>query len=119
MDDPKPAADPLEGAEMLAHWGFVFDLDDSEGGGFVSGEVLLRSDGVLLRRYGTSYYRDGQTTWKYGPWASMPRWSGGAEPDEAMRWLKAGGYGLCRPTLPVDRQEAGPFPGMPEPTEYL
>jgi hypothetical protein len=113
------ASDPLEGAELVAHWGFVFDMDDSEGGGFVSGELLLRSDGVLLRRYGTDYYSDGRTTWRYGPWTPMPRWTGESDPDEAMRLLKADGYGLCPPHVPIDQQEAGPFPGMPGPAEYL
>lgn len=111
--------DPLEGAELVAHWGFVYDIDDDAGGGFVSGEVLLRSDGVLLRRYGTSHSRDGQTTWRYGPWEPDRLWAGPTDAEGALRWLKARGYGLCRPNVPIDRREAGPFPGLPDLAEYL
>lgn len=44
--------DPLEGDHfsVLRHWGFVWDYNDDEIGGFASGEFLLRSDGVLLKR---------------------------------------------------------------------
>lgn len=46
--------DPLEGGRfsVLRHWGFVWDYNDDGIGGFASGEFLIRSDGVLLKRMG-------------------------------------------------------------------
>src|ERR1022692_5324546 len=63
-----PQGDPLHGAAVAGRWSFGYDMPDDLGGGFVCGELLLRSDGILLRRYGGSSYRAGQITWKYGPW---------------------------------------------------
>jgi hypothetical protein len=54
------------------------ECPDDLGGGFVCGELLLRSDGVLLRRYGGSY-RAGQIAWKYGPWDKVAWWTGEAD----------------------------------------
>lgn len=66
-----PQADPLSGSAIAGRWSFGYDMPDQLGGGFVAGELLLRSDGVLLRRYGGSSYRAGQVTWKYGPWDDL------------------------------------------------
>ena len=42
-------SDPLAGAGLVARWGLVYDEPEERGGGYVAGEFLLRSDGVLLR----------------------------------------------------------------------
>jgi len=46
---PSLPRDPLSGS-TLAYWSYGFDIPDDLGGGFVTGELLLRADGVLLRR---------------------------------------------------------------------
>jgi hypothetical protein len=111
--------DVLEGAEQVAHWGWVYDYDDDGGGGFASGEFLLRSDGVLLRRSVFSRYRDGETTWRAHPWQPVSWWEGQTDAAEAMNLLKAHGYGLCRPDVPFDQDGAGPYPGLPPLAEFL
>jgi hypothetical protein len=40
---------PLQGAAIAGRWTFGYDMPDELGGGFVCGELLLRSDGVLFR----------------------------------------------------------------------
>lgn len=110
----------LEGAAVVAHWGFVYDMPDDLGGGYVAGELLLRGDGVLLRRYGSAAYHDGQTTWRFRAWARVEWWPGESDPTAALRLLKGNGYGLHRPSpVRIEESVAGPFPGMPEPAEYL
>ena len=52
-----PPGDPLGGQVIAGRWSFGYDMPDELGGGFVAGELLLRGDGVLLRRYGGSSYR--------------------------------------------------------------
>jgi hypothetical protein len=42
--------DPLSGSTLVAYWSYGYDMPDHLGGGFVTGELLLRADGVLLRR---------------------------------------------------------------------
>jgi hypothetical protein len=49
-----PPGDPLSGSAIAGRRSFGYDMPDDLGGGFVCGELLLRSDGVLLRRYGGS-----------------------------------------------------------------
>ena len=104
--------------EHVGHWGWVYDYDDDAGGGFASGEFLLRGDGVLLRRSVMSRYRDGQTTYHCRPWEPVGWWEGETDPDAALRLLKAHGYGLCRPNVPVDADEAT-FLGLAPLAEYL
>lgn len=111
---------PLGGAGLVAHWGFVYDMDEDAGGGFVSGEFLLRSDGVLLRRYGSNSYSKGYTSWRYGAWEPVSWWTGETELSAAIRLLKRHGYDLHRPSpVPIDKQTAGPYPGSPDRAEYL
>jgi hypothetical protein len=45
-----PSDGPLRGP-VAAYWSFGFDMPDELGSGFVTGQLLLRGDGVLLRRY--------------------------------------------------------------------
>ena len=105
-------------AEHVAHWGWVYDYDDDAGGGFASGEFLLRGDGVLLRRYVISRYREGQTTYQCRPWEPVVWWEGETDPAAALQLLKGHGYGLCRANVPVDADEAS-FPGLAPSAEYL
>jgi hypothetical protein len=111
--------DPLEGADLIAHWDWVYDIDDDFGGGFSMGQFLLRRDGVLLRRFGGSSTGREGTTWRYSPWEVVADWPGAANAQEAMSQLKESGYDLCRPNIPFHLDEAGPFPGAPAPAEYL
>lgn len=104
---------PLEGADLVAHWGFVFDVPDEVAGGFVSGEILLRSDRALLRRYSRSTYADGHTTYRYGPWARMPSRPDTADAGQTIELLRAQGYRLCRPFVGIEEHESVPVPGFP------
>jgi hypothetical protein len=102
------------GAGPVAHWGWVYDYDDDDyGGGFASGEFVLWDNGVLERRSVISRYRDHQTTYQAHPWAPVSWWEGGNDPEAAVRLLKAHGYGLCQPNVPIDQDRAaiaGPAP---------
>ena len=125
----KPADTPYEspcpiGTAPIAVWRFVFDCDDDQGGGFVSGELLLRSDGKMLRRMGYSVtgFASGKamTTWEYQAWREVADWPGGLSPDDAIAWLKAKHYDLCEASpCPIDRAVSDPVEGTPEIPKYL
>ena len=107
-------ADPLSGSAIAGRWSFGYDMPDELGGGFVSGELLLRSDGILLCRYGGSSYRAGQITWKYGPWKEATWWTAEANPKQAVTLLKSRGYDLLKhDPVPIDKPTFGPVPGSP------
>jgi len=55
---PSLPRDLLSGSTVACHWSYGFDMPDDLGGGFVTGELLLRADGVLLRRQ-TLFFRTG------------------------------------------------------------
>jgi hypothetical protein len=61
---PSLPRDPLSGS-TLAYWSYGFDMPDDLGGGFVTGELLLRADGVLLRRQ-TLFFPSGTATSQRG-----------------------------------------------------
>lgn len=109
--------DPLESGRhrALRHWGFVWDYNDDDGpGGFVSGQFLLRSDGALLRRYGTSIssFRTG-TRWEYRPWEVVDA-EAGTDVGKVATKLRNQGYDLLKPDpVPIGESTAGPFPGLP------
>jgi hypothetical protein len=110
------AEDPLDGGGLSAmrHWGFVWDYNDDEVGGFASGEFLLRSDGVLLRRYGYSSSGKDGTRWKFGAWEVKDA-EAGTDVAKVSAKLIAEGYGLTKPSpVPIDESTAGPFPGLPD-----
>jgi len=108
---------PLTGnTGAVRRWAFVYDNDDDFGGGFVSGEFLLRSDGVLWRRMGGSRTAAGGTTYHYGPWRVDGRWKDGVDATACAAWLRGRRYGLYEPgPIGVSEREAGPFPGVPAP----
>ena len=108
--------DPLEGGRFsaLRHWGFVWDYNDDEIGGFASGEFLLRSDGVLLRRYGYSIGSGDETRWKFMSWKVKDP-GAGTEVSKVSAKLRGEGYDLYKPgPVPIDESTAGPFPGLPD-----
>lgn len=103
---------PLVGDMVtVQRWSFA---RDDERGGVVSGEFLLRSDGILLRRMGGSRYGAEGTTYHYGPWTIESAWDGGAHARACAAWLKGRWYDLYEPNpIGVSERAAGPFPGMP------
>jgi hypothetical protein len=68
MPEDPSAGDPLAAAGLVARWRFTYDEPEERGGGHVAGEFLLRSDGVLLRRYGYSYSNKDGYTWQFSRW---------------------------------------------------
>jgi len=104
------------GVELVQRWRFLLDnLPEWIGGGFSTGEFLLRSDGVLLRRSVASEHARGQTTWRAGLWSEFHRFSAGTGQDQAETWLIDRGYDLGDPSpVAVNEDAAGPFPGLPE-----
>jgi hypothetical protein len=99
-----------DGARVLAHWGFSADTEHS----WVHGELLLLSNGVLLRRYGSSSFWPGrdETEWRFTRWQEMRRLTGDVTVERATSGL--GGYDLSLPgPTRIDRFTAGPFPGSP------
>ena len=112
---------PLEGKELVAHWGFEFDVPEQSAPGVkVAGDIILRSDGKLLRRYSRYTYDGKVTTYKYGPWGRMNRSNDkGTEPDEVMASLKDQGFRLHAPRLPIHEHELGPVEGAPDTPEFL
>lgn len=59
-------------------------MPDDLGGGFVTGELLLRADGVLLRRQ-TLFFPtgDGSLSEGFGPWEEVTWWEGETDPQRA------------------------------------
>lgn len=71
----EPAAlppDPLSGSTLVAYWSYGYDMPDHLGGGFVTGELLLRADGVLLRPQ-TLFFPTGDSKLSegFGPWEEV------------------------------------------------
>jgi hypothetical protein len=115
MPEDPSAGDPLAAAGLVARWRFAYDEPEERGGGHVAGEFLLRSDGVLLRRYGYSYSNKDGYTWQFSRWKVVNSWSGTADPKRAIRALKRQGYDLYQPSpVPIDEETVGPFPGVPD-----
>jgi hypothetical protein len=115
MPEDLDVSDPLAGAGLVARWGFVYDEPEERGGGYVAGEFLLRSDGVLLRRYGSSYTNKDGHRWQFSGWKVVSWWKGTADRELAIRELKRQGYDLNQPSpVAIDQGAAGPFPGVPD-----
>jgi len=102
--------------QVVGWWGFVTDTDDS----WVTGELLLRRDGTLLRRYGGGSYKDGHTWWRFNDWEPVGWWPGHTDVNVAIRALKAKAYDLCEPgPVPINERTAGPFEGAAAAARYL
>jgi hypothetical protein len=87
--------DPATGSTLVAYWSYGYDMPDDLGDGFVTGELLLRADGVLLRRQ-TLFFPtgDGQLSAGFGPWEEITWWAGEADPGRAASVLHYRGYDL-------------------------
>src|SRR5207244_507974 len=98
----------LVGEVALRYWGYVYDFDE-DWGGFAAGECLLRANGELLRRAGTSSSANGQTMWRFGAWESVEGWRS-TDVRGCAAWLRSRGYDLFEPSpVAIDQREAGPF----------
>jgi hypothetical protein len=120
MPEDPDADDPLAAVGPVARWRFVHDEPEERGGGFVAGEFLLRGDGVLLRRYGSTHTNKDGYTWRFSHWKVVSWWGDTADPERAIRALKRQGYDLYPPSpVPIDEEAAGPFPGVPDVAEPI
>jgi hypothetical protein len=96
MSEPDTTSpDPLGGSGVAAYWIYGFDMPDEAGGGFVTGELLLRTDGVLLRRPTLYTTAAGGLKPGFGPWEEVPWWKTDVtDPERAARILHYRGYDL-------------------------
>jgi hypothetical protein len=98
MNEPRSLpGDPLAESTLAGYWLYGYDMPDDLGGGFVTGELLLRADGVLLRRQ-TLFFPtgDGRLSEGFGPWEEVTWWEGETDPERAARVLHYRGYDLHR-----------------------
>lgn len=108
--------DPLDGGRFseLRRWGFVWDYNDDEIGGFASGEFLLRSDGVLLKRMGYTIGSGDDMRWKFMEWEIRDA-EAGTHVAKVSKKLMGEGYGLYKPSpVPINENTGGPYPGVPD-----
>jgi hypothetical protein len=113
---------PLGEHSELGRWIFVYDYDSDEmGGGFVTGEFLLRSDGMAFVRMGGSTGTSVQT-WRFTTeWSPVRNWELETDVQRAVGELKRRKYGITdkHSNVAVDADEGEPFAyGMEHPT-YL
>ncbi|MGC2485054.1 MAG: hypothetical protein WA359_02275 [Acidimicrobiales bacterium] len=101
------------GGFQLVHCGWVYDNSDDVGG-FTAGEFLLRDDGALFIRVGSSTYDHGQTRYWFDRWVLDDRWEARGDSESCLVWMRSRGYSLYDPgPVSIDESEAGPFSGMP------
>ena len=77
------------GTAVLARWSFLLDdLPDDIGGGFFTGEFVLRSDGALLRRAGSSFSSGCSMRYRaLGGWQIHHQFEAGVSEETARQWL--------------------------------
>jgi hypothetical protein len=112
---PSLPRDLLSGSTVACYWSYGFDMPDDLGGGFVTGELLLRADGVLLRRQ-TLFFRtgDGKLSAGFGPWEQVTWWEGEADRERAAIVLHYRGYDLHQlDPAGLDSSGGGNAPGEP------
>lgn len=81
-------------------------MPDELGGGFVTGELLLRGDGVLLRRYSNFVTTgNGRLSAGHGPWEEVTWWAPESDPERAARVLHYRGYDLHKRLPPGDSEQ--------------
>lgn len=114
MTEPTKVINPLaNGGLQLVHCGWVYDNGDDVGG-FTAGEFLLRDDGALFTRTGSSTYDLGRTRYWFDGWVLDNRWQGRGESESCLAWMRSRGYSLFElGPVPIDKSEAGPFLGIP------
>ena len=105
---------------MLARWGFLLDdLSDDIGGGYFTGEFVLRSDGALLRRAVSSFSSSHSMSYRaLGGWQIHHQFEAGVTEETARQWLQTNRYQLSDPpVIDLDAQEGPevPIPSPPEP----
>lgn len=103
--------DFFDGARIIAHLGWVKDTEHS----WVSGELLVLSDGVLLERLGHDIWSRGETRWEFSTWSVIGRMTGEVTPETAVAAMRQHGYydlHLPSPVSPYERT-AGPFKDKP------
>ena len=94
----EPIADPIEpGTRAIFHRSYHVELEEEYGGWFSQGEVLLRSDGVLFRRW----YSLGAQPRPAAYWSRDPSWTGGADARRLWQDLEHRGYLLDGAVFPV------------------
>jgi len=105
--------DPLDGP-VAGYWLFGFDMPDELGGGFVTGQLLLRGDGVLLRRYSRYFSAPGgKLIPGHGPWEEVSWWTAERDVERAARVLHYRGYDLHQLDTARDREQGEPTTGEP------
>lgn len=94
-EPPSLPDDPLAGSTLAGYWLYGYDMPDDLGGGFVTGEFLLRADGVLLRRQALFFPAgDGNLAEEFGPWEEVTWWEGETDPERTAIVLHYRGYDL-------------------------
>jgi hypothetical protein len=103
--------DPVEQRRFTVVRRWAYCDDSLFGNGFRSGEFLLRSDGIVFERFGSSRTGRHGTMYTCGAWVEFSRWTSVAK---LTAQLKSSGYDLytCMP-VPVDASQAGLFIGTP------
>lgn len=100
--------DPLDGP-VASYWSFGYDMPDELGGGFVSGELLLRGDGTLLRRYSKFIATaDGNLAPGHGPWEEVSWWTPERDPERAAQVLHYRGYDLHQQDVAQGQEQEKP-----------
>jgi hypothetical protein len=103
--------DWFTGTRIVAHLGWVKDTEHS----WVSGEVLVLSNGVILDRLGRDTWSGGKTTWQFSTWSEVGRMTGEVTPETAVAAMRRHGYRdlyLPSPVSPYETK-AGPFTDEP------
>lgn len=76
------------GARVVAHLAWVKDTEHS----WVSGELCVLSDGVVLERLGNSFWSKNETTWTFYPWSEIGRITGEVTKETAVAAMRRHGY---------------------------
>lgn len=114
FDTDPPGPDPLEGANVVAHWGFTAEYEIDGDDHVTGGELLLRDDGVLMRRYGGGSTSRGSTTYSFNNWHRVDWWPGHTAVEAAALALRGMRYQLYPPSpVPIGERTAGPYPLRP------
>lgn len=100
---------------VVVRWSYLYDnIEEEFGGGIVTGEFALDSEGRLHRRWAGDVSTGGATTWRAHPWSIDESWGPSLNQEALISFLTGRGYDLYPPMpIPVDQLSAGPFEGPP------